>query len=194
MKEKSKYVLVVCGYGTKLSATLRDYLQEVSLRAEQLIAKGNDVYIITSGGATSSSEAYEGEESENEDTEAKIMADYLHKLGFDRYISLEDESLTTQENIWNSLDLIERKFDLSDLEVEIFCGKLRSWEVRLTVANTDFPERDHITVSSYPATEESSLEWLKATGSLFLSLFGSRGHQLKKKVRRELYGEGGDKH
>lgn len=114
---RDKEVVVVCGYGVKLTPNLRHYLDEV---VRYLDGKDTHVEVITSGGFTNPRE-------KPNVSEAGLMAGYLRsKNGFRNDIFREDRALTTLQNLrFAKKHLSQRR----PPQITIFCDSVQAFKV-----------------------------------------------------------------
>lgn len=113
-----KELIVVLGYGCHLHQRMRNYLRLV---ANYAMSK-DDVIIITTGGFTNPVSAPGM-------SEARIIGEYLIKLGVETTILLEEEARTTKENLMNVRSLLS-KLNLSPQSITIFGDKIRGFKVK----------------------------------------------------------------
>ena len=134
---KKEVLVVVLGYGCDLSAIER-YLQSVVSFVESHEVQA----IIASGGFTSLRSAPGV-------SEAAMMADYLKECGVTTPIYLDEEALTTADNI-RAIPKICKKERLPVAPIVIFCDKAHSVKVQLLAR---LVLRRWVDVSTYGLTQ-----------------------------------------
>lgn len=117
--ENRRRVAIVLGYGCHLTDPIKRYLEKVAAYDSAIPF----YLIITTGGFTQ-------EKSAPGVSEARMMADYLESFGVSTPVILEEEALTTLENLRFVYELV-RANGLENKKLVIFCDSARAFKIKL---------------------------------------------------------------
>jgi len=112
-------LVVVLGYGCHLTEPMRKYLDYVV----SFVSTNDVAAVVTTGG-------YTNRKSAPGVSEAGMMAAYLKEQGITVPIILEENSVTTNENL-HGVARIMREQQLTNKRVIIFCDNARNLKVKI---------------------------------------------------------------
>lgn len=163
-RDSETIVAIVCGYGPHLTPQYKEYLNYVAELVKSWQAAGWHVVVVATGGYTCSKTA-------PGISEAEVAARYLANQGVNGWIYLEDNSVTTNENIKFAKRTILR-LPQTISQIVIFCDHCRRFKVKFAARFYFGSAECHILTHDITRNKIQKLkQYLVATPLDVLSLF-----------------------